>query len=113
MIHKVLHQLLLKYEVREHKQTYIRSANGMSNRMNNFTSSLSLVKCSHQLPHDDVPKSPRFINKVCGDGNGYPQPETRWVFTLLGYGYGSIYVPTDLLMGKKLYPLGLRVRVRS
>jgi hypothetical protein len=69
MIHKVLHQLLLKYEVREHKQTYIRSANGMSNRMNNFTSSLSLVKCSHQLPHDDVPKSPRFINKVCGDGH--------------------------------------------
>jgi hypothetical protein len=23
------------------------------------------------------------------DGNGYPKPETRWVKTLLGHGYGG------------------------
>jgi hypothetical protein len=76
------------------------------------------------------------------DGNGYPKPETRWVFTPLGYGFGSIFIPmgrdgngypkpeyptsftryeggygmislpAGMLTGKNLYPLGRRVRVR-
>jgi hypothetical protein len=45
------------------------------------------------------------------DGNGYPKPETRWVFTLLGDGYGLISKPTGFLMGDKLNPAGTRVRV--
>src|SRR5689334_14907715 len=36
---------------------------------------------------------------VTRDGNGYPKPETRWVFTPLGYGFGSIFIPMGLLMG--------------
>jgi hypothetical protein len=40
------------------------------------------------------------------DGNGYPKPETRWVFTPLGYGFGSIFIPIGLLMGINLYPTG-------
>jgi hypothetical protein len=47
------------------------------------------------------------------DGNGYPKSETRWVFTPLGYGFGSIFIPMDLLMGINLYPSGLWVRVCS
>jgi hypothetical protein len=47
------------------------------------------------------------------DGNGYPKPETRWVFTPLGYGFGSIFKPMGLLMGINLYPTGLWVRVCS
>jgi hypothetical protein len=27
------------------------------------------------------------------DGNGYPKPETRWVKTLLGHGYGGFWYP--------------------
>jgi hypothetical protein len=47
------------------------------------------------------------------DGNGYPKPETRWVFTLLGYGFGSIFIPMGLLMGINVYPTGSWVRVCS
>jgi hypothetical protein len=47
------------------------------------------------------------------DGNGYPKPETRWVFTPLGYGFGSIFKPMGLLMGINVYPTGLWVRVCS
>jgi hypothetical protein len=32
------------------------------------------------------------------DGNGYPLPETRWVFTLLGDGYGLISKLMGFLM---------------
>jgi hypothetical protein len=42
-----------------------------------------------------------------------PKPETRWVFTPLGYGFGSIFIPMGLLMGINLYPSGLWVRVCS
>jgi len=45
------------------------------------------------------------------DGNGYPKPETRRVFTLLGHRHGLIFVPMGLLMGKKLDPAGLRAWV--
>jgi hypothetical protein len=47
------------------------------------------------------------------DGNGYPKPKTRWVFTPLGYGFGSIFIPMDLLMGINVYPTGSWVRVCS
>jgi hypothetical protein len=47
------------------------------------------------------------------DGNGYPKPETRWVFTPLGYGFGSIFIPMGLLMGINVYPTGSWVRVCS
>jgi hypothetical protein len=47
------------------------------------------------------------------DGNGYPKPETRWVFTPLGYGFGSIFIPMGLLMGINVYPAGSWVRVCS
>jgi hypothetical protein len=47
------------------------------------------------------------------DGNGYPKPETRWIFTLLGYGFGSIFIPMGLLKGINLYLMGLWVRVCS
>jgi hypothetical protein len=40
------------------------------------------------------------------DGNGYPLPETWWVFALLGYGFGSIFVPMGLLMGSNGNPTG-------
>jgi hypothetical protein len=40
------------------------------------------------------------------DGNGYPLPETRWVFALLGYGFGSISLPMGLLMGSNRNPTG-------
>jgi hypothetical protein len=50
---------------------------------------------------------------IARDGNGYPKPETRWVFTPLGYGFGSIFIPMGLLMGINVYPTGLWVRVCS
>jgi hypothetical protein len=40
------------------------------------------------------------------DGNGYPLPETRWVFALLGYEFGSISLPMGLLMGSNGNPTG-------
>jgi hypothetical protein len=53
--------------------------------------------------------SATWENSRCAgkDDNGYPWPETRRVFTLLGHGYGSISLPMSLLMGKKLNPVGL------
>jgi hypothetical protein len=47
------------------------------------------------------------------DGNGYPKPETRWVFTPLGYEFGSIFILMGLLMGINVYPTGSWVRVCS
>ena len=39
------------------------------------------------------------------DGNGYPKLETRWVFTLLGKGYGSISLH-GFINGQKSRPKG-------
>jgi hypothetical protein len=39
-------------------------------------------------------------------GNGYPLPETRWVFALLGYGFRSISLSMGLLMGSNRNPTG-------
>jgi hypothetical protein len=47
------------------------------------------------------------------DGNGYPKSKTRWVFTLLRYEFGSIFITMGFLMGINLYPTGLWVRVCS
>jgi hypothetical protein len=38
-------------------------------------------------------------------------PETQRIFTLLGHGYGSISLPVDMLVGKKLDTVGLWVWV--
>ena len=40
---------------------------------------------------------------ACRDDNG---TQTRWVFTPLGYGFGSTFRSMDLLMGTKLYEYG-------
>jgi hypothetical protein len=40
------------------------------------------------------------------DDNGYPLLETRWVFALLGYEFGSISLPMGLLMGSNGNPMG-------
>ena len=47
------------------------------------------------------------------DGNGYPRPDTRWVFTPLGYVCGLNILPVGLLLGKNLHPMGKRVLERS
>jgi hypothetical protein len=47
------------------------------------------------------------------DGNGYPRPDTRWVFTLLGYVCGLNILSVGLLLGKKLHPMDKRVLERS
>jgi hypothetical protein len=47
------------------------------------------------------------------DGNGYPRPDTRWVFTPLGYVFGINILPVGLLLGKNLHPMGKRVLERS
>jgi hypothetical protein len=41
-----------------------------------------------------------------GDGNGYPLPETWWVFALLGYEFGLISIYMSLLMGSNGNPMG-------
>jgi hypothetical protein len=47
------------------------------------------------------------------DGNRYPRPDTRWVFTPLGYVRGLNILPVGLLLGKNLHPTGKRVLERS
>jgi hypothetical protein len=47
------------------------------------------------------------------DGNGYPRPDTQWVFTPLGYVCGLNILPMDLLLDKNLHPMGKRVLERS
>jgi hypothetical protein len=43
---------------------------------------------------------------VSKDGNGYPLPETRWIFAILGYEFGSISLLMGLLMGSNGNPTG-------
>jgi hypothetical protein len=58
--------------------------------------------------HEDL-----SIDRVKGrDGNGYPRPDTRWVFTPLGYVFGLNILPVGLLLGKNLHPMGKRVLER-
>jgi hypothetical protein len=47
-----------------------------------------------------------FRLSVLRDGNGYPLPETRWIFALLGYEFGSISLLMSLLMGSNGNPTG-------
>jgi hypothetical protein len=44
--------------------------------------------------------------RVTRDGNRYPLHETWWVFSLLGYGFGSISLPIGLLIGSNGNPMG-------
>jgi hypothetical protein len=53
------------------------------------------------------------VQATARDGNGYPLPETRWVFALLGYGFGSISLPMGLLMVSNRNPTGTWVWVCS
>jgi hypothetical protein len=46
------------------------------------------------------------------DGNGYPKLEYPTGFTYYEGGYEMISLPTNMLMGKNIYPLGRRIRVR-
>jgi hypothetical protein len=57
-------------------------------------------------------RSGRVFSLGCRDGNGYPKPEYPMGFTRYEGGYGMISLPVGMLMGKNLYPLGRRVRVR-
>jgi hypothetical protein len=63
------------------------------------------------------PRSPQKLSStrlVNRDGNGYPpRPDTRWVFTPLGYICGLNILPVCLLLGKNLHPMGKRVLERS
>jgi hypothetical protein len=62
-----------------------------------------------RVPLPDRVASVLLPTLSCGttrDGNGYPLPETWWVFALLGYGFGSISLPMDLLMGSNGNPMG-------
>jgi hypothetical protein len=47
------------------------------------------------------------------DGNRYPRPNIRWVFTLLGYVYRLNVLAMDLLLGKNLQLIDKRVLERS
>jgi hypothetical protein len=40
------------------------------------------------------------------DDNGYPRPNTRWIFTSLGYIYGLNILPVGLFLSKNLHPMG-------
>jgi hypothetical protein len=44
-------------------------------------------------------------------GNAYLKLETLWVFTPLGYEFGSIFILMGLLIGINIYPTGSWVRV--
>jgi hypothetical protein len=46
------------------------------------------------------------------DGNGYPKLDYPTSFTLYEGRYGIISLLAGMLMGKNLYPLGRRVRIR-
>jgi hypothetical protein len=50
---------------------------------------------------------------VYRDGNGYPRPDTQWIFTPLGYVCGLHFLPMGLLLGKNVHPIGKRVLERS
>jgi hypothetical protein len=74
---------------------------------------LHSAEVAHLYPQVMLPICQETANPIHRDGNGYPKPETQWVFTPLGYGFGSIFIPMGLLMGINLYPTGLWVRVCS
>jgi hypothetical protein len=84
------------------------------NRRYSNEAELKVIMAKTRLPNLSTRHCKRVRDMIRRrDGNGYPKPETRWVFTLLGYGFGSIFIPMGLLMGINLYPAGLWVRVCS
>jgi hypothetical protein len=54
-----------------------------------------------------------MLTLITRDGNGYPRPDTRWVFTPLGYICGLNILPVGLLLGKNLHSMGKWVLERS
>jgi hypothetical protein len=66
------------------------------------------------LWHNDFAQ---LVTKHCSlsarDDNGYPRPDTRWVFTPLGYVCGLNILPVGLFLGKILHSMGKRVLERS
>jgi hypothetical protein len=69
---------------------------------------ISAIPCLFVLLRVDEPTT----DDPGRDGNGYPKPEYPTGFTRYEGGYGMISLPAGMLMGKNLYPLGRRVRVR-
>jgi hypothetical protein len=58
------------------------------------------------------PRSLRYtVAAVTRDVNGDPIPANPWGIPLLGYGYGTKFVPMGMHMGQILHPLGKRVWV--
>jgi hypothetical protein len=55
----------------------------------------------------------QMLTLITRDGNGYPRPDIRWVFTPLGYVCGLNILPVGLLLGKNLHSMGKRVLERS
>jgi hypothetical protein len=47
------------------------------------------------------------------NGNRYPRPDIRWVFTQLEYVCGLNILLVGLLLGKNLHPMDRRVLERS
>jgi hypothetical protein len=68
---------------------------------------------SHNQPRVTSVRRLATLSDGLRDGNGYPRPDTRWVFTLLGYVCGLNILPVGLLLGKNLHPMGKRVLERS
>jgi hypothetical protein len=58
-------------------------------------------------------KDTELLALFARDGNGYPRPDIRWVFTPLGYVCGLNILLMGLLFGKNLHPMGKRVLERS
>jgi hypothetical protein len=54
----------------------------------------------------------RSASLLTRDGNGYPRPDTRLIFTPLGYECGLNIPPVDMLLGKNLHPMDKRVLER-
>jgi hypothetical protein len=65
------------------------------------------------LARDQMGPKNAILSPQPRDGNGYPRPDTRWVFTPLGYVCGLNILPVGLLLGKNLHPMGKRVLERS
>jgi hypothetical protein len=57
---------------------------------------------AHAKPYPNATYTSLFLR----DSNGYPLPKTRWVFALIGCGFGLISLPIGLLMGSNGNPTG-------
>jgi hypothetical protein len=79
-------------------------------------SCLGHIQPAQHRPQDQIKTQPNLslgCLSMTRDGNGYPRPDTRWIFTPLGYVCGLNILPVGLLLGKNLHPMGKRVLERS